>query len=269
MPLRIWRAAARLVAIVVLPTPPFGLNTAIDRRALAPAVGLDARRSGGPGPLPSSTVWLRMHIASTRQRMRLGRVGPGEVLVARRRPCVGDRAARASAARRPSGPGSPGRRRAGARSTRATRRGRVSPSRMATAMSRRSARTRLELVRPARRRSASKPASRSSAATGAASSAEGRRRWRDGPQVAPRAVGCGSGLGLGVVRGDVETPSSVPVTRASKPGRVGIASPAGRSPAPWLTVKTNSPSGPDETPTDWQRPRAAEVALEARRCSRR
>ena len=67
-PRRIWRAEARFVAIVVLPTPPFGLKIAITV----------ARRdqssiSIGPpwmiGPLPSSTVCRRMHIASTRQRI--------------------------------------------------------------------------------------------------------------------------------------------------------------------------------------------------------
>ena len=54
--------------MVVLPTPPFGLKTTtIVARRLQPS------RVSGPfwriGPLPSSTVWLRMHIASTRQRI--------------------------------------------------------------------------------------------------------------------------------------------------------------------------------------------------------
>ena len=62
-----WSTEARLVAIVVLPTPPFGLKTTmtVARRA-------QQSDSTGPpwriGPEPSSTVWLRMHIASTRQR---------------------------------------------------------------------------------------------------------------------------------------------------------------------------------------------------------
>jgi hypothetical protein len=66
-PLRIWSAEARFVATVVLPTPPFGLKTAMT------VAGCDQpSASSGPlwriGPEPSSTVWLRMHIASTRQR---------------------------------------------------------------------------------------------------------------------------------------------------------------------------------------------------------
>ena len=68
MPPATWRADARFVAIVVLPTPPFGLKTTtIGRAGLQPSVSI-----GPPwrtGPLPSSTVWLRMHIASTRQRI--------------------------------------------------------------------------------------------------------------------------------------------------------------------------------------------------------
>ena len=66
-PLWIWRALARLVATVVLPTPPFGLKiaTMVARRAqLSASIGPLWRT----GPLPSSTVWLRMSIASTRQR---------------------------------------------------------------------------------------------------------------------------------------------------------------------------------------------------------
>jgi hypothetical protein len=53
--------------MVVLPTPPFGLKTAmIVARVVQPSASI-----GPPwrtGPEPSSTVWLRMHIASTRQR---------------------------------------------------------------------------------------------------------------------------------------------------------------------------------------------------------
>ena len=66
LPLRIWSAAARLVATVVLPTPPFGLKIAM-------VVAFPRQLPGSPvmriGPLPSSTVSRRMHIASTRQRI--------------------------------------------------------------------------------------------------------------------------------------------------------------------------------------------------------
>ena len=66
---------------------------------------------------------------------------------------------------------------------------------------------------------------------------------------------------LRVVGGDVRTPSSA-VTRAWKLGRPGMASRRATS-AAWVTAKTNSPSGPDETPTDWTPGEAAEMALEA------
>ena len=62
------------MATVVLPTPPFGLKTAITvaRRCQAPS-------SDEPvwitGPEPSSTVIDRMHIASTRQRRASGEYG--------------------------------------------------------------------------------------------------------------------------------------------------------------------------------------------------
>ena len=59
--------AARFVATVVLPTPPFGLKTTMTVARRRPAVGLD-RAALEDGPMPSSTVWLRMHMASTRQR---------------------------------------------------------------------------------------------------------------------------------------------------------------------------------------------------------
>ena len=67
-PLLIWRALARLVATVVLPTPPFGLKTAtiVARRAQVSASMEPPWRTG---PLPSSTVWLRMSMASMRQRI--------------------------------------------------------------------------------------------------------------------------------------------------------------------------------------------------------
>jgi hypothetical protein len=68
LPLRVWRAEARLVATVVLPTPPFGLNTAIVvARSVQPPVPTSPPLR--TGPLPSSTVSRRMHIASTRQRI--------------------------------------------------------------------------------------------------------------------------------------------------------------------------------------------------------
>ena len=66
-PLRIWSAEARFVATVVLPTPPFGLKTAMTvARRVQPSASIGPPCSTGPEP--SSTVWLRMHIASTRQR---------------------------------------------------------------------------------------------------------------------------------------------------------------------------------------------------------
>ena len=66
-PRRDWRTEARFVAMVVLPTPPLGLKTArIVARWAQPSASI------GPlcrtGPDPSSTVWLRMHMASTRHR---------------------------------------------------------------------------------------------------------------------------------------------------------------------------------------------------------
>ena len=56
------------MAIVVFPTPPFGLKIEM-------TVARWPHRSGSRapalriGPLPSSMVWLRMHIASMRQRI--------------------------------------------------------------------------------------------------------------------------------------------------------------------------------------------------------
>jgi hypothetical protein len=66
-PLRSWSVAARFVAIVVLPTPPFGLKiaTTVARRVHSPDSKSPVWMTG---PLPSSTVCERMHIASTRQR---------------------------------------------------------------------------------------------------------------------------------------------------------------------------------------------------------
>ena len=61
-------AAARFVAIVVLPTPPFGLKTAITVARRAQPSAVHVAPPWRTGPLPSSTVWLRMHMASTRQR---------------------------------------------------------------------------------------------------------------------------------------------------------------------------------------------------------
>ena len=55
--------------IVVLPTPPFGLKTAtIVARLGPPPVVLMPWSDSMIGPFPSSTVWDRMSIASTRQR---------------------------------------------------------------------------------------------------------------------------------------------------------------------------------------------------------
>ena len=68
LPLRIWRVDARLVATVVLPTPPLGLKI-----AMVMARPFQPDRPTSPpcrtGPLPSSTVSRRMHMASTRQRI--------------------------------------------------------------------------------------------------------------------------------------------------------------------------------------------------------
>ncbi len=56
------------MATVVLPTPPFGLNTAIVvARPFQPFTPLPP--ACRIGPLPSSTVSRRMHMASTRQRI--------------------------------------------------------------------------------------------------------------------------------------------------------------------------------------------------------
>ena len=67
-------ATARLNAIVVLPTPPFGLKIAI-----VVARPFQPPRPMSPpwriGPLPSSTVSRRMHMASTRQRMASAEYG--------------------------------------------------------------------------------------------------------------------------------------------------------------------------------------------------
>ena len=68
LPLRAWSAEARLTATVVLPTPPFGLKIAITvarRHQLSWTSG----PAWSTGPLPSSTVSRRMHMASTRQRI--------------------------------------------------------------------------------------------------------------------------------------------------------------------------------------------------------
>ncbi len=64
----IWSAEARFVAIVVLPTPPFGLKIAmtVARRDQST---ISIEPPWMIGPEPSSTVTERMHIASTRQRI--------------------------------------------------------------------------------------------------------------------------------------------------------------------------------------------------------
>ena len=80
-PRRVCRVEARFVAMVVLPTPPFGLKTTM----IVPRGRSSPRSRRWPfwriGPLPSSTVWLRMHIASTRQRIESGVSRAGQVLV--------------------------------------------------------------------------------------------------------------------------------------------------------------------------------------------
>ncbi len=63
--------AARFTAIVVLPTPPFGLKTLRN----APRRDQSLEESGPDwitAPLPSSTVIWRINIASTRQRSASG-----------------------------------------------------------------------------------------------------------------------------------------------------------------------------------------------------
>ena len=92
-PRRVCRAAARFVAIVVLPTPPFGLKTAmtVARRVFQPSTPMSPPPWMIGLPLPSSMVWLRMHMASIRQRIASavnGRVrysssAPAELLVQR------------------------------------------------------------------------------------------------------------------------------------------------------------------------------------------
>jgi hypothetical protein len=65
------RAAARLTATVVLPTPPLGLKTAMN----IPLRDQSSRLRGPvwrTAPLPSSTARLRIIIASTRQRIDSG-----------------------------------------------------------------------------------------------------------------------------------------------------------------------------------------------------
>jgi hypothetical protein len=68
LPLRAWSAAARFVATVVLPTPPLGLKTAIVV-AFPPQLPVPKSPPWRIGPLPSSTVSRRIHMASTRQRI--------------------------------------------------------------------------------------------------------------------------------------------------------------------------------------------------------
>ena len=56
------------MATVVLPTPPFGLNTAMTVASRdQSSISIDPPWMIGPEP--SSTVTDRMHIASTRQRI--------------------------------------------------------------------------------------------------------------------------------------------------------------------------------------------------------
>ena len=79
-PLRIWSAEARFVATVVLPTPPFGLKTAMTVARVRPAVGLDR------AALEDRAGAVVDGLAADAHRLdppaeRLGGVGPGEVLV--------------------------------------------------------------------------------------------------------------------------------------------------------------------------------------------
>ena len=59
---------ARLVAIVVLPTPPFGLKITTIVARFVQAAESRPLSDWMIGPVPSSTVCDRMNIASTRQR---------------------------------------------------------------------------------------------------------------------------------------------------------------------------------------------------------
>ena len=105
---RIWRRRARLVATVVLPTPPFGLKTATMVARRAQRVGLDR------AALEDRADAVVDGLAADAHRLDppaqgLGGVGAGEVLVLDALAVALAAAGRASAARRPSGPGSPGR----------------------------------------------------------------------------------------------------------------------------------------------------------------
>src|SRR5438876_10191639 len=101
-----WRVEARLVAIVVFPTPPFGLKmaTTVARRVQSP---IDIEPLWMTGPEPSSTVTDRMHIASTRQRIESALYGrlknssddvPDHILSS----AIGDITIRAGMSREPS-----------------------------------------------------------------------------------------------------------------------------------------------------------------------
>ena len=84
-PRRTWSVAARLIEIVVLPTPPFGLNTQTTVARFVQAAESRPLSDSMIGPLPSSTVWARMSMASTRQRSesaQYGRVKYSSLIVA-------------------------------------------------------------------------------------------------------------------------------------------------------------------------------------------
>src|SRR3990170_526105 len=199
----IWSVAARFVARVVLPTPPFGLKTAtiIARRASARGSSSPAARIG---PLPSSKVWARMSMASTRQRSDSALYGRVKYSVVSSACCEAFRRSKARCERTISvGTSRPSSWRLLYSSSEALKS--VSPSMTARPMSRRSRRSASNpSAGPASR--TSKPASRSPDATsfsssgGSAQTTAGRAMYR-----VPFWIGrFRSGLGLGVPSRDIE-----------------------------------------------------------------
>ena len=84
-PRRTWSVVARLIEMVVLPTPPFGLKTQTTVARFVQAAESRPLSDSMIGPLPSSTVCARMSIASTRQRSEsalYGRVKYSSLIVA-------------------------------------------------------------------------------------------------------------------------------------------------------------------------------------------
>ncbi len=171
LPRRTWSVVARFIEIVVLPTPPFGLNTATIVARFSPG---RCRRPVPPtmiGPLPSSTVWARISIASTRQRSEsaeYGRVKYSSLIVAF--VAVPAEPLEVRAVRPPSARGCRGRSHGAASSTRATgrsrsrRRGRPARSRAASRAGPRALRgTRPGRPRSRRPRAPERPGRRSSA----------------------------------------------------------------------------------------------------------